>query len=45
MEDRLGSLVRDALDQELITVSRAAEIIDTDIEEIRERMKSWEVIS
>jgi Zn-dependent peptidase ImmA (M78 family)/transcriptional regulator with XRE-family HTH domain len=45
MEDRLDSLVRDALDQELITVSRAAEILDLHIEEMRERMKSWEVVS
>ena len=45
MEDRLGSLVRDALDRELITVSRAAEILDVRIEEMRERMKSWEVVS
>ena len=39
-EDRLGTLVRDALDQELITVSRAAEILDVGIEEMRGRMKS-----
>jgi Zn-dependent peptidase ImmA (M78 family)/transcriptional regulator with XRE-family HTH domain len=45
IEDRLGSLVRDALDRELITVSRAAEILEIGIEEIRERMKSWEVVS
>ena len=45
MEDRLGSLVRDALDHELITISRAAEILDVHIAEMRERMKSWEVIS
>ena len=45
MEDRLGSLVRDALDQELITTSRAAEILEIGIEKMRERMKSWEVIS
>ncbi|MCF7816913.1 MAG: ImmA/IrrE family metallo-endopeptidase [Kiritimatiellales bacterium] len=45
MEDRLGSLVRDALDRELITVSRAAEILDLRIEEMRDRMKSWEVVS
>lgn len=44
MEDRLATLVRDALDKELITVSRAAEILDVSIEEIRGRMKSWEVV-
>jgi predicted HTH domain antitoxin len=36
--------VRDALDSELITVSRAAEILDVGIEEMRERMKSWEIV-
>ena len=45
IEDRLGSLVRDALDQELITISRATEILDTRIEEMRERIRSWEVVS
>ena len=45
MEDRLGSLVRDALDAELITVSRAAEILNIMIEEMRERLRSWRVIS
>ncbi len=45
MEDRLGSLVHDAIDQELITTSRAAEILEVDIEEMRERMKSWKVVS
>lgn len=44
IEDRFATLVRDALDQELITISRAAEILGTRIEEIRERMKSWKVI-
>jgi Zn-dependent peptidase ImmA (M78 family)/transcriptional regulator with XRE-family HTH domain len=44
MEDRFATLVRDALDQELITVSRAAEILDVKIEEMRERMKSWEIV-
>jgi Zn-dependent peptidase ImmA (M78 family)/DNA-binding XRE family transcriptional regulator len=44
MEDRLATLVRDALDKELITVSRAAEILDVGIEEMRERMKSWRVV-
>ena len=39
------SLVRDALDQEIITISRAAEILDLRIEEIRQRMKSWEGVA
>ncbi len=45
VEDRFATLVRDALDKELITVSRAAEILDVKIEEMRDRMKSWEVVS
>lgn len=44
VEDRFATLVRDALDKELITVSRAAEILDITIEEMRDRMKSWEVV-
>lgn len=45
MEDRLGLLVRDALDNELITVGRAAEILNVSIEEIRDRLRSWEIIA
>ena len=45
IEDRLGSLVRDALDRELITVSRAAEILDINIKEMRNRLRSWRVVS
>ena len=44
VEDRFATLVRDALDKELITTSRAAEILDISIEEMRNRMKSWEVV-
>ena len=44
VEDRFATLVRDALDKELITVSRAAEILDVRIEEMRERLKSWEIV-
>jgi Zn-dependent peptidase ImmA (M78 family)/transcriptional regulator with XRE-family HTH domain len=43
-EDRLGTLVRDALDQEQISVSRAAEILGISLMEMRERMKSWRVV-
>jgi len=43
-EDRLGTLVRDALDQEQISIGRAAEILDVGIMEMRDRMKSWEVV-
>lgn len=45
MEDRLSLLVRDALTAELITVSRAAEILGIPISEMRERTHSWQVIS
>jgi Zn-dependent peptidase ImmA (M78 family)/DNA-binding XRE family transcriptional regulator len=45
MEDRFATLVRDALDRELITVSRAAEILNISIEEMRARLKSWEAMS
>jgi Zn-dependent peptidase ImmA (M78 family)/transcriptional regulator with XRE-family HTH domain len=43
-EDRLGTLVRDALDREEITVSRAAEILGIPLMEMRERLKSWRVV-
>jgi len=42
--NRFATLVRDALNKELITTSRTAEILDVRIEKIRERMKSWEVV-
>jgi len=45
IEDRFATLVQDALDKELITISRAAEILDVSIEEMRERLKSWEAVS
>jgi Zn-dependent peptidase ImmA (M78 family)/DNA-binding XRE family transcriptional regulator len=45
MEDRLGILVRDALDAELITVGRAAEILNISIEEMRDQLRSWEVVA
>ena len=44
VEDRFATLVHDALDKELITVSRTAEILDVSIEDLRNRMKSWEVV-
>jgi Zn-dependent peptidase ImmA (M78 family)/DNA-binding XRE family transcriptional regulator len=45
MEDRLGSLVRDALEGELITVGRSAEIMAVSIDEMRARLKSWKAVS
>ncbi|VGO19871.1 helix-turn-helix domain-containing protein [Pontiella sulfatireligans] len=45
IEDRFATLVRDALEKEIITVSRAAEMLDIQIEEIRDRLKSWEAVS
>lgn len=40
-EDRLQRLVRDALDKEIITQSRAAEILDIKLSEMRELANSW----
>ncbi|SFJ45811.1 ImmA/IrrE family metallo-endopeptidase [Thermoflavimicrobium dichotomicum] len=42
MEDRLSRLVRIALEKELITLSRGAEILRLDLNEMRERVSSWE---
>jgi Zn-dependent peptidase ImmA (M78 family)/DNA-binding XRE family transcriptional regulator len=41
VEDRLSRLTRMALDKELISIGRAAEILDLDLEEMRERIDSW----
>ncbi|KKL56416.1 hypothetical protein LCGC14_2245630 [marine sediment metagenome] len=42
MEGRLSRLVREALDQESISVSRAAEILGVDLQSMRDRIASWE---
>jgi len=43
MEDRLNRLVRDALDENLIGVSRAAEILKISIAEMRDLIREWEI--
>jgi Zn-dependent peptidase ImmA (M78 family) len=41
MEDRLSSLVRRAVEQDEITMSRGAEILRLDLELMRDRVSSW----
>jgi len=41
MEVRLNGLVRDAIEKEIITVSRAAEILGISLQDMRERGKYW----
>ncbi|PKL90757.1 MAG: DNA-binding protein [Candidatus Goldiibacteriota bacterium HGW-Goldbacteria-1] len=41
MEVRLIGLVRDAIEKEIITVSRAAEILGISLQDMRERGKYW----
>ena len=41
VEDRLSALVRVAVDKELITVGRAAEILEIDLKQMRARIASW----
>jgi len=43
VEDRLGRLVHDALQDDKITLSRAAEILGLRIEEMRRWVASWEM--
>ncbi|NQT45889.1 MAG: ImmA/IrrE family metallo-endopeptidase [Candidatus Omnitrophica bacterium] len=43
-EDRLSCLVREALEKELISFSRAAEILKISIEKMRERTNSWKLL-
>lgn len=42
MEDRLSRLVRLAIEQDMITLSRGAEMLQLDLEEMRARVRSWE---
>lgn len=42
IEDRLSRLVRLALESEKITLSRGAEILRLDLEDMRERVSAWE---
>lgn len=41
MQDRLARLVRRALEGDSITVGKAAEILDLDLDEMRELANSW----
>jgi Zn-dependent peptidase ImmA (M78 family)/transcriptional regulator with XRE-family HTH domain len=43
MKDRLSRLVRLAVDQEAITLERAAEILRIDLEQMKDRARSWQV--
>lgn len=42
IEDRLSKLVRHAIERNEITLSRGAEILRLDLEDMRERVSSWE---
>ena len=44
VEDRLCALTREALEKELISVSRAAEILGIGVEDMRERIASWGLV-
>ena len=44
VEDRLSGLLRDALEAEEISVSRAAEIMGKSLSEMREFVQSWKVV-
>ena len=41
MQDRLARLVRSALEQDAITIGKAAEILELDLEDMRELANSW----
>lgn len=43
-EDRFSRLTRDAVEKELISLSRGAEILNIPIEELQERLEGWEGI-
>jgi len=43
VEDRFYRLVREALEKELITISRAAEILSLSLEDMRELTLSWKL--
>ena len=44
LEDRLSALTKEALEKELISVSRAAEILDISIEQMRDRINAWSLV-
>lgn len=43
MKDRLSRLVRNAVERQTITLERAAEILRIDLEQMKDRAKSWQV--
>ena len=43
MEDRLNRLVREAVEIDLISISRAAEILNISIMEMRNLIREWEM--
>ncbi len=43
VEDRLARLVRTALEEQRISLSRAAEILNVDLTEVRRRARAWAV--
>jgi len=45
VEDRLSALIKEALEKELISVSRAAEILGFSIEQMRDRINSWSLVN
>lgn len=45
LEDRLSALTQEALAKELISVSRAAAILDISIEEMRDRINAWSLVN
>ncbi|MCD4781545.1 MAG: ImmA/IrrE family metallo-endopeptidase [Candidatus Omnitrophica bacterium] len=45
LEDRLSKLVRDAYEKEMISFSRAAEVLRINNDEMRERVNSWEELN
>ncbi len=45
VEERLSALTKEALDKELISVSRAAEILNITVEEMRERINAWSLVN
>ena len=43
IEDRLSRMVRRAVEQQAISLSRAAEILGVDLQAMRQRVASWNI--
>ncbi len=43
LEDRLSRIVREAVENQVISLSRAAEILGVDLQDMRDRVASWEI--